>query len=332
MAPPHRDLARRALRRESFMFDFLIVPAQLADVLSTALRLSIPLIFAAMGGLLCERAGVFNIALEGQILFGAFGAAVGGYFFGSAYAGLIVAVGFGALSGLLLAVLGITLRVNQIVVGIAIILFATGFTSFMSRLLFPGGGNSLTLDGFGPIAIPFLSDIPVIGGVLFEQNALVYGALLLVFGINFLLFRTRVGMSIRAVGEAPAAADAAGIHVLRTRYACVIAGSAMAALGGAYLVLTQVLLFSDNMSAGKGFIALAAIVLGRWQPLVAFMACLLFGFFDAVQLRLQFNNPEIPFQIFAALPYLVAILALVGLMGRANPPTSIGQPYDREMR
>ncbi|HEV7434129.1 MAG TPA: ABC transporter permease [Pseudorhizobium sp.] len=314
------------------MFEFLTNPAQLADVLSTALRFSIPLIFAAMGGLLCERAGVFNIALEGQMLFGAFGAAVGGYYFGTAYAGLFVAVGFGVISGLLLAILGITLRVNQIVVGIAIILFATGFTSFMSRLLFPGGGNSLTLEGFGPIAVPFLSDIPIVGGVLFSQNGMVYSALLLVVAVHFLLFRTRAGMSIRAVGESPAAADAAGIHVLRTRYACVITGSALAALGGAYLVLTQVLLFSDNMSAGKGFIALAAIVLGRWQPKVAFLACLLFGFFDAVQLRLQFNNPEIPFQVFAALPYLVSILALVGLMGRASPPSAIGQPYDREMR
>jgi simple sugar transport system permease protein len=314
------------------MFDFLTNPAQLAEVLSTALRLSIPLIFAAMGGLLCERAGVFNIALEGQILFGAFGAAVGAYFLGSALGGLCVAVGFGLLSGLLLAILGITLRVNQIVVGIAIILFAVGFTSFMSRLLFPGGGNSLTLEGFGRLEIPLLKDIPILGGVLFAQNGLVYAALLLVFAVHFLLFRTRIGMSIRAVGEAPAAADAAGIHVVGIRYACVLVGSAMAALGGAYLVLTQVLLFSDNMSAGKGFIALAAIVLGRWQPKIAFLACLLFGLFDAIQLRLQFNNPEIPFQVFAALPYLVAILALVGLMGRATPPSSIGQPYDREMR
>ena len=314
------------------MFDFLIDPAQLVEVLNTTLRLSIPLVFAAMGGLLSERAGVFNIALEGQILFGAFGAALGAYFFGSAYAGIVVAMGFGVFSGLLLAVLGITLRVNQIVVGIAIILFAIGFTSFMSRLLFPGGGTNLNLQGLGPIAIPFLSEIPVIGRVLFFQNGLVYVALLLVVGVHFLLFYTRAGMSIRAVGEAPATADAAGIHVIKFRYACVITGSAMAALGGAYLVLTQVLLFSDSMSAGKGFIALAAIVLGRWQPKVAFLGCLLFGFFDAVQLRLQFNNPEIPYQIFSALPYLVALFALVGLMGRANPPASIGRPYDREMR
>jgi simple sugar transport system permease protein len=314
------------------MFDFLTDPAQLTDVLGTALRLSIPLIFAAMGGLLCERSGVFNIALEGQILFGAFGAAVGAFYFGSAYAGLFMAILFGATSGLLLALLGITLRVNQIVVGIAIILFATGFTSFMSRLLFPGGGNSLELEGFENIDIPLLSDIPILGSVLFSQNGLVYAALFSVFAVHFVLFRTRVGMSIRAVGENPAAADAAGIHVFGLRYACVIVGSSMAALGGAYLVLTQVLLFSDSMSAGKGFIALAAIVLGRWQPRIAFMACLLFGFFDAVQLRMQFDQPDIPYQVFAALPYLVAILALVGLMGQANPPASVGRLYDREMR
>lgn len=314
------------------MFDFLIDPRQLADVLNTTLRLSIPLVFAAMGGLLSERAGVFNIALEGQILFGAFGAALGAYYFGSPFAGLLVAVAFGAVAGLLLAVLGVTLKVNQIVVGIAIILFAIGFTSFMSRLVFPGGGTNLNLQGLGPIAIPLLSDIPIIGRILFFQNGLVYAALLLVAAVHFLLFYTRVGMSIRAVGEATATADASGINVIGLRYTCVITGSAMAALGGAYLVLTQVLLFSDSMSAGKGFIALAAIVLGRWQPRVAFMACLLFGFFDAVQLRLQFNNPEVPYQFFSALPYLVALFALVGLMGRAGAPASIGQPYDREMR
>ncbi|GEO15095.1 ABC transporter permease [Microvirga aerophila] len=314
------------------MFDFLLDPAQLTDFLSTGLRLSIPLIFAAMGGLVCERSGVFNIALEGQILFGAFGAAVGAYFLGTPTGGLGFALLFGALSGLLLAVLGITLRVNQIVIGIAVILFSTGFTSFMSRVLFPGSGNSLKLQGFGPVAIPYLSDIPVLGPVLFSQDALVYVALLTVVAVYLVLFKTRIGLSIRAIGENPSAADSAGVPVFRLRYACVIAGSTLASLGGAYLVLTQVFLFSDNMSAGKGFIALAAIVLGRWQPQLAFLACLLFGFFDAFQLRLQFNHPEIPFQVFAALPYGVSILALVGLMGQAHPPAAVGRPYDREMR
>lgn len=314
------------------MLDFLLDPVQLGDFLATGLRLAVPLVFAAIGGLVCERAGVFNIALEGQLLLGAFGAAAGCYLTGMAGAGLVAAMMAGALSGLILAVLGITLRVNQIVVGIAIILFSIGFTSFMSRLLFEGGGNSLALDGFMPVEIPYLSAIPVIGPALFSQDILFYVMLAVVVVVQFVLFRTSLGLSVRAVGESPAAADTAGVPVFGLRYACVIVGSMIASLGGAYIVLSQVFLFSDNMSAGKGFIGLAAIVLGRWNPGLALAACVLFGMFDALQVRMQFNAPQVPFQLFALLPYLISILALVGLMGQARPPASVGRPYDREMR
>ncbi|MDN2565537.1 ABC transporter permease [Aquibium sp. A9E412] len=314
------------------MFDFVFDAAQFGEFLATGLRLSMPLIFAAMGGLLCERAGVFNIALEGQLLLGAFGAALGAHLTGMAGGGVAVALVFGAASGLGLALLGVTLRVNQIVVGIAVILFAIGFTSFMSRVAFEGGGNSLRLDGFRPIDIPILSDIPVIGPVLFAQDLLFYLMLAVVAAIQIVLFRTGLGLSIRAVGESPATADAAGVPVFTLRYGVIVAGSMIASLGGAYIVLSQVFLFSDNMSAGKGFIGLAAIVLGRWNPVLALLACLLFGLFDAFQLRLQFQSPDMPFQVFAALPYVISIMALVGLIGRAQPPAAVGRPYDREMR
>lgn len=314
------------------MFDFLFNAFQLGEFLATGLRLSVPLVFAAIGGLICERAGVFNIALEGQLLLGAFAAALGAHLTGNAFGGLAATLFVGAASGVLLAYVSITLRVNQIVVGIAIILFSIGFTSFMSRIAFEGGGNSLMLEGFMPIAIPFLADIPVIGRVLFNQDLLFYLMLVVVVVTQVVLFRTQLGLNIRAIGENPGAADAAGVPVFTLRYLCVIAGSTICALGGAYLVLSQIFLFSDNMSAGKGFIGLAAIVLGRWNPVLALLACLLFGLLDALQLRMQFQHPDVPYQIFAALPYLIAILALVGLIGQARPPAAAGKPYDREMR
>ena len=314
------------------MFDFLFNALQLSEFLATALRLSVPLVFAAIGGLICERAGVFNIALEGQVLLGAFAAAVGAHLTGNAFGGLAATLLFGAASGLLLAYVSITLRVNQIVVGIAIILFAVGFTSFMSRIAFEGGGNSLMLDGFMPLKIPFLSEIPILGRVLFSQDLLFYLMLVVVIATQVVLFRTQLGLNIRAIGENPGAGDTAGVPVFTLRYLCVIAGSTICAFGGAYLVLSQIFLFADNMSAGKGFIGLAAIVLGRWNPVLALLACLLFGLFDALQLRMQFQHPEVPYQIFASLPFMIAILALFGLIGQARPPAATGKPYDREMR
>lgn len=314
------------------MFDFVFNPTQLGDFLATGVRLSVPIGFAAMGGMLCERAGVFNVALEGQLLFGAFAAAVGAYFFGVPSGGILVAVLAGALSGVILSILGITMRVNQIVVGIAIILLASGLTSFLSRVVFPQGSNSLTLNGFKRIGLPGLDQIPVLGTAFFNHDILVYVMFVVALLLYLLLKYTSLGLAIRATGESPAAADAAGSPVFLIRYGCVIAGSILASIGGAYVVLSQVFLFSDNMTSGKGFIALAAIVLGRWAPFSTLIACLLFGIFDAFQLRLQALEPEVPFQLFAALPYLIAIVALVGLIGQIRAPASVGQFYDREMR
>ncbi|MBN9074405.1 MAG: ABC transporter permease [Rhizobiales bacterium] len=314
------------------MFNFLFDAHQLSDFLGSGIGLSVPLIFAAVGGVICERAGVFNIALEGQMLLGALAAAVGANLSGSAEVGLISAVLTGALSGVLLSILGVSLRGNQIVIGLAITLFASGFTSFMSRVLFPEGANSLRLDGFRPFGLPLLENIPFFGKILFQQDALFYLMLILVAVTMFVIYRTQLGLSIRAIGENPGAADTAGVPVMLLRYSCVIAGSAIAAIGGAYIVLAQVFLFSDNITAGKGFIALGAIVLGRWNPLFATLACLLFGVFDALQLRMQATQPDIPAQLFAAMPYVISILAFVGLIGLVHPPAAGGKHYDREVR
>jgi simple sugar transport system permease protein len=314
------------------MTDTLLDPKMLSDFLSTSLRLSVPLIFAALGGVLSERSGVFNISLEGMILAGAFGAAVGAFFTNDPIGGLIVGMLFGMAAGLVLSGLGVSLGVNQIVVGIAINLFVIGITAFLSRIVFGAQANTLQLPGFRPFAVPLLSAIPIIGPAVFGQDVLVYAMLACVVLVYVFLYKTPWGLAVRAVGENPAAADSAGINVNLTRYACVIVAGALAALGGCYLVLSQVFLFSEHMSAGKGFIALAAVILGRWSPVGAMLACLLFGFFDALQLRLQFNYPAIPHEFFVMLPYLMSILALVGLVGKPTPPSAVGQHYRREAK
>jgi simple sugar transport system permease protein len=314
------------------MMTILTDPALLADFLATSLRLSVPVIFAAIGGVLSERSGVYNIGLEGMILAGAFGAAVGAYFAGTPFMGVLVGIAFGMLGALILAVLAVSLGVNQIVTGIAINMLMLGLTAFLSRIVFEGKANTMALEGFRPVAIPLLADIPVIGPVLFKQDLLVYGMYGLVAAVYWLMFYTRWGLSIRAAGENPSAVDTAGISVPRLRYLCVLVSGGIAGLGGCYLVLSQVFLFSEHMSAGKGFIALAAVILGRWSPLGALLACLLFGVCDALQLRLQFANPEVPYQAFVILPYAVSILALIGLVGKPTPPASVGLHYRRDAK
>jgi ABC-type uncharacterized transport system permease subunit len=310
----------------------LLDPVQLSAFLSTSLRLAAPVVFAAVGGVLSERSGVYNIGLEGMMLAGAFGAAVGAFFLDTPVAGLVVGAGCGLLGAAILAVLGVSLGVNQIVTGIAINLLSLGLTAFLSRIVFGAQANTLSVPGFKPVAIPILSQLPVLGEVLFRQDALVYVMYVIVLAAWVLMFRTQWGLRVRAVGENPAAADAAGVPVSAVRYGCVLASGVLAGLGGCYLVLSQVFLFSEHMSAGKGFIAVAAVILGRWNPAGAFAACLLFGFFDALQLRLQFAHPGVPYQVFVMFPYLASILALVGLVGRPTPPAASGMPYRREAR
>ncbi|MBD2022390.1 ABC transporter permease [Leptolyngbya sp. FACHB-36] len=303
--------------------------AFLSDYLAASLRLSVPLAFAALGGLWSERSGVLNIALEGMLLTGAFVSAVATFYTGNVWLGTLAAMLVGGLVGLLHAYLCVTLRVNQLVSGLAINLSASGLTAFLSRLVFTQT-TTQKLPGIDAIAVPGLQNIPLLGPLLFNQDPLVYGLLLLVPLSTYLLFRTHWGLTLRAVGEYPRAADTAGVWVAQVRYLCVFLSGCLAALGGAYLILVHVRFFTEDISAGKGFIALAALIFGRWHPVSTVLACLLFGATEALQLRVQALNLQIPYQLLTMLPYTIALLAMVGLAGKSTPPAALGVPYVKE--
>jgi general nucleoside transport system permease protein len=301
------------------------------DYLTSTLRLTIPLAFAALGGLYSERSGVLNIALEGMLLTGAFTSAAATFYTNNVWLGVLAALIAGGLVGLLHAFLCVTLRVNQLVSGLAINLVATGLTSFLARLVF-NGASAQQLPGIPPIIIPILAKIPVIGTLLFQQDILVYLLILLVLITIYILFHTSFGLTLRAVGEYPKAADTAGISVSLVRYLAVITSGCLASLGGAYLTLVQVKFFAEGMSAGKGFIAIAALIFGRWHPIGSALACLLFGATEALQLRIQALGANIPYQFLIVLPYAIALLALVGLAGKSTPPAALGVAYFKENR
>lgn len=299
-----------------------------SDYLAASVRLSVPLAFAALGGLCSERSGVLNIGLEGMLLTGAFVGAAATFYTNNAWMGIIAAIVAGGLVGLLHAYLSVTLQVDQLVSGLAINLSAAGLTAFGSRLVFTTE-TIQKLAGIGTIALPGVSQIPILGS-LFNQDLLVYLLLFLIPLLTYLLFQTSLGLTLRAVGEYPQAADTAGIGVAQVRYVSVILSGCLAALGGAYLVLVHVRYFTEGISAGKGFIALAALIFGRWHPVYTVLACLLFGATEALQLRVQAFNLNVPYQLLTLLPYLIALLALVGLAGKSTPPAALGVPYLKE--
>jgi len=302
--------------------------SSLVDFFSTVLRLSTPIVFAALGGVLAERAGVFNVSLEGCILGGAFGAATGAYLLGTPVGGLVLGILFAAAIGCVLAGLAVGLGINQLVTGIAINILVLGLTSYLARLIL-GADATSTLPGFAPVAIPLLSSIPLVGPVLFNQDPLAYLMYLVVPLSYWFLYRTPWGLNVRAIGDYPVAADTVGVSVPGVRAICVIASCVLGGLGGCYLVLCQVFVFTENMSAGKGWIALAAVILGRWNPALVFVACIFFAFSEALQLRLQFNNPDVPYQLFSMVPFVASFVALVAFAGRVRPPAAIGTKYVR---
>ncbi|MCY7323306.1 MAG: ABC transporter permease [Phormidesmis sp. CAN_BIN36] len=303
--------------------------AFLSDYLSASLRLSVPLAFAALGGLFSERSGVLNIGLEGMLLTGAFVSAATVFYTGNVWVAILAALVVGSLVGLLHAYLCVTLRVDQLVSGLAINLSAAGLTAFLSRLVF-NSKTSQPLQGLDPIAIPGLSQLPIVGSLLFNQDPLVYLLFLLAPLSTYLLFKTSLGLTLRAVGEYPRAAETAGVSVSFVRYLSVMLSGCLASLGGAYLVLVHVKFFMEDISAGRGFIALAALIFGRWHPINAVLACALFGATEALQLRIQAFGLNIPYQFLVMLPYVIALFALVGLAGKSTPPAALGVPYVKE--
>lgn len=300
----------------------------LTQVLATGLALATPLVFGAMAGVICERVGIVNIAIEGQLLAGAFLAAVVATMTGSAYVGLLAAPVAGALVGVLLVLFSVTYRVDQIIVGVVLNVLVTGFTAVMFGAVLtdsPETFNSRT--PLPSLPIPLLSEIPVIGPVLFNQTILVYLMYAVVILLNLYLFRSRWGLRLRAVGEHPKAADTVGINVNRTRWWNAIFGSAMAGLGGAYFTIGSGLAFGTEMSGGNGYIALAAMILGRWTPTGALVAALLFGFARSVALLLPSIGASLPSEFMNMIPYLVTILAVAGFVGKVRAPAAENIPY-----
>ena len=300
----------------------------LVDTASGTLQLAMPLILGALAGVLGERSGVVNVAIEGQFLMGAFGAALVGTMATSVWAGLISAAIGGAIIAAMLAVLAIRFLVDQVVVGIVLNLFALGITGFLyERLMQPDAQKYNQPPTMPTWSIPGLSKIPVIGPVLFQSNLLVWLALILVVVIHFALSRTRWGLRTRAVGEHPAAADTVGIRVRGLRYANVLLGGLIAGAGGAYFTLVATGSFNKNMTAGAGFIALAALIFGRFTPLGALGAALFFGFAQKLATYLSVAGSSVPSQFLNMLPYLATIIAVAGLVGRVRAPAADGQPY-----
>lgn len=289
---------------------------------------AIPLVFGSMAGVLGERTGVINVAIEGQFLAGAFLGALVGTISGSAWIGLIAAVVGGVLVAALLAVLAIKYLVDQVVLGVLLNLLALGLTSFLYGQLMQSDATSYNNPPLLPIwSVPGLSSIPVIGPSLFKGTILLYLAIVLVVVVHVALFHSRWGLRTRAVGEHPAAADTVGINVLWVRYRNVLIGGAIAGLGGAWFTIGNTGPFGKNMTAGAGFIALAALIFGRWSPVGAMLAALLFGFATQIGSDLSTFGSSIPSQFVAMLPYAVTILAVAGFVGRVRAPGADGKPY-----
>lgn len=297
-------------------------------LLAGALALATPLIFGALGGVIGERAGVVNIAIEAQLLAGAFTAALVGSLTGSPWAGLVAAMAAGVLVALVLGVFAITYYVDQVIVGVVLNVLVIGLTTFLFRqVLAPNQATMNTVTPFEVLPIPLLSEIPVLGPILFRQTIVVYLMYAVVFVVWFGMYRTRWGLRMRAVGEHPQAADTVGINVARTRYMNVLIAGAIAGMGGAFYTLVSVPRFNPEMTAGAGFIALAAVIFGKWDPIKATLAALLFGFATNLQGVLSVIGSPVPSQFMLMLPYVVTIFAVAGLVGKSRAPAADGQPY-----
>jgi len=311
----------------------------LTDVLSVAfvvtwlaagVRLAVPVLLAALGEIFNERAGILNVGIEGIMLIGALTGFIGSYYSSSPWVGTFAGVTAGILAGLFLAWMFISVRADQVVVGIIFNIFVVGLTSLGYRAAFGIPTVSPQARMFTSLDIPVLSDIPILGPILFQHHILVYLTLLLVIVSGVILYRTKLGLKIRAVGEYPKAADTAGISVARIRYLCMIIGGATAGLAGALLVLGQLGIFRDNVTAGRGFIALAIVIFGRWNPYIALGAALAFGAADALAMSLQVFGVPVPPQFLLMLPYLMTAVAMSGLAGKVISPAALLQPYARE--
>jgi len=309
----------------------LIGSAFLATWLSASLRLAGPVLLAALGETFAEQSGVLNVGIEGTILLGALASFLGSYYTGMVWISLLAAVLIGIIANIFLAWMYVTLRASQVVAGLVFNVLALGIASAVYRRAMGNSAVPESIAMFHPVHMRFLSDLPLIGPAIFGQTILFYLTLLLAFVGHFILYRTNFGLALRASGENPAAADSAGISVYRMRYAGTLISRAAAGMAGGYLVLAQVGLFRESIVSGQGFIALGIVIFGRWNPLKAAVAAMVFGACDALQLSLQIFGTHVPPQLLLALPYVVTILAISGLFGgKAVQPAALMSPYVKD--
>lgn len=304
----------------------------LVELLLSAVRMATPILLVALAETYSERAGMVNIGLDGIMSIGALVGFLVGYRTGSPWAGILAGAAAGILVNMIYAFCTITLCAEQTVYGMAINIFAPALASFIYRLSFSDTSTLIQGVSMEAFPIPVLSQIPVLGNILFNQSTLVYAAYLMVPVTSVFLNKTRAGLNFKAVGEFPKAAETLGIHVVFQKYiACILCG-AMAGIGGAYLTICYTSTYSEGIVAGRGFIALSAVIFGRWMPSGVLMACLLFGFCDALQIRLQLISPSTPYQILQMIPYLCTLFVLAFFGIKKSGPKANGQPYYREER
>lgn len=302
---------------------------EVLGIVTQSIRLATPIALGALAGILSERCGVVNIAIEGMMLSAACAGFTVALYTQESWVGVLAAVLTGGAMAALHAVLALHARVDQIISGTVINMLAVGLTGFIRRtFLLHTAPAAPTLLPVWPL--PFLSEIPVLGRLFFHQQPIVYSMFVLVAVVHLVLFTTRWGLRTRAVGEHPQAADTLGVSVITIRYGNIVAGGMIAGLGGAWFSLETVGSFEDLMTSGKGFIALAAMIFGNWNPLGALAGALLFGLSDALQIKLQIVGVEVPYQFLGMLPYLVTMIVLAGVVGRARPPAASGRPYRRD--
>ena len=311
------------------MSEFLDI-AFISGLIGATMRMATPIIFAALGEILSERAGVLNLGIEGIMLMGAMTGFLVTFSSGSIWLGVLAAAGIGMLLGLLMAFLAVYLGLSQHVSGLGITLFSTGLAMFIYRLHFGSPTVPPIIEPFRQISLPILSKIPIIGPGLFTQYSLTYIAWLLVPIMSILLYRTKIGLKIRTVGENPIVADTVGVNVLLVRTLCLVAGGALMGIGGAFLTLAHQNMFLIDVIGGRGWVAIAMVIFGNWNPYKGAIGALIFGFLDGLQLRLQVLGIAISFHIFLMIPYLLTIVALISVSRKASVPAGLLKPYRRE--
>ena len=312
------------------MLEQLLETSILISVAAATIRIATPVLLAALGELVAERSGVYNMGLEGTMLMGAFTGYLGAYQTGSLWLGVLCAMLTGSLISLLFAFVVITMKVEQIVTGLAINLLGAGLSIFWLRTAFAGESVTPTIPFFATVPIPLLSEIPVLGPILFQQKALTYIAFLSVPTVAWFLYRTRLGLELRCIGENPKALDTKGLSVTARQYGAVIFGGVMAGLGGAFLSVGSAARFVPEMTNGRGWLAIVVVIAGMWRPVPVLIATLAFSLLDALQLQIQGIGIDMPYQLLLAMPYVVAILALAVSRTRAGAPAMLGVPYSRE--